>query len=462
MNKAPRFLIGIMALALPAVAAAQSPVAPSSAGPFYAPNWYTGYTPTPLQWKYLLSNKMDYFSGGLPLQYGGTGVTSLPALQALLASSPAPGAFSSLSVSGNASIGGTLGVTGTVTAPTFSGSVAENGLGSALAPGSIVLASGGSGYAVGDVITTACSSATLSTAPTISVISVGTGGAITGSMVTNGGVASSVRSPSCTFTQAGTTGAGSGASWTGSWAPIAGALNSPSLSTGGSASNNGNLIIGAETPAAYLAGTENTFLGDRAGGTAGLASYNTFVGHNAGGIFGGANLAISSNTFIGNDSGRNIAGGNGNVGLGKDTLRNVAGSNNIAVGIGAGQYITSGGNNVVIGVLAGQTLVSGNQNLLLGADVPSASTSNYMSLGNVITSSGINAPSTSVTTVAGSLGVTGNFTAASITNNGLLTMANQTIASGSNTATMTNSPVSGNPTWIAVTINGAQHYLPVW
>ena len=117
MIKIARFLLGLAALALPAAAVAQAPVVPSSIGPFYTPNWYTGYTPTPLQWKYLLSNKADHFPGGLPLQYGGTGVTSLAALQALIASSPSTGTFPSLVVTGPATIGTTLGVTGKFTAP---------------------------------------------------------------------------------------------------------------------------------------------------------------------------------------------------------------------------------------------------------------------------------------------------------------------------------------------------------
>jgi hypothetical protein len=115
MIKIVRFLIGLAALVLPAAALAQTPTVPSSAGPFYAPNWYLGYTPTALQWQYLLSNKIDNFSGGLPLQYGGTGGTSLAALQALLASSPSTGTFLSLGVTGGATVGTTLGVSGNAT-----------------------------------------------------------------------------------------------------------------------------------------------------------------------------------------------------------------------------------------------------------------------------------------------------------------------------------------------------------
>lgn len=40
---------------------------------------------------------------------------------------------------------------------------------------------------------------------------------------------------------------------------------------------------------------------------------------------------------------------------------------------------------------------------------------------------------------------------------------NQTTSGGVNTGTLTNSPVSGNPTgWLRITVNGATKYLPVW
>jgi len=49
---------------------------PSTNGPMYNPNWSYGYVPTPFQWGLMWSNKMDYFSSGLPIQYGGTGATN--------------------------------------------------------------------------------------------------------------------------------------------------------------------------------------------------------------------------------------------------------------------------------------------------------------------------------------------------------------------------------------------------
>jgi microcystin-dependent protein len=66
--------------ALPALlagqAGAQSSLGPSGLGPFYQPGWYQGYVPTPAQWANMWSNKVDYFSTGIPVQYGGTGATT--------------------------------------------------------------------------------------------------------------------------------------------------------------------------------------------------------------------------------------------------------------------------------------------------------------------------------------------------------------------------------------------------
>jgi parallel beta-helix repeat protein len=100
MIKIVRFLLGIVALVLPVLASAQAPVAPSSLGPYYTPNWYLGYTPTPQQWQFLLSNKVDAnapFSTTGNVSIGGnlTAGTS--------------------TVTNNATIGGPLGVTGAIT-----------------------------------------------------------------------------------------------------------------------------------------------------------------------------------------------------------------------------------------------------------------------------------------------------------------------------------------------------------
>jgi hypothetical protein len=257
---------------------------------------------------------------------------------------------------------------------------------------------------------------TATTAPVVAVNTVSTG-VVTGLTVTRAGVVTKVASPNCTFTQASTSGGGSGVTLTGSFAPIAGYLSSPTLSTGGGVAN-GNLFLGAETPALTMGGAENTFIGDRAGGAfTGAAGANTAVGHDAGGIFGGVAPTGSYNTFIGNDTGRNVSGtANANTAVGQAALANVSGDSNTAIGESAGSTITTGSANTILGYQVGSTtLVSGQSNVLIGTnnsiDTAAAGTSNTIKIGAgstaIISSTGTGTPSTSATTVAGTLAIAG-------------------------------------------------------
>lgn len=76
-----RILSALLFAVLALVPPANAQTGPSTNGPFFNPNWYDGYVPTAFQWGLLWSNKMDYFPGGVPIIYGGTGATS--AAQAL-------------------------------------------------------------------------------------------------------------------------------------------------------------------------------------------------------------------------------------------------------------------------------------------------------------------------------------------------------------------------------------------
>lgn len=77
-----RLLSALLFAVLALIPPAQAQVGPSTNGPMYNPNWTKGFVPTTFQWGLLWSNKMDYFSTGLPIQYGGTGATN--AAQALI------------------------------------------------------------------------------------------------------------------------------------------------------------------------------------------------------------------------------------------------------------------------------------------------------------------------------------------------------------------------------------------
>jgi len=94
--------------------------APTGVGPFYQPNWYKGYVPTALEWQMLWSNKVGYYSTGIPVQYGGTGATT------------AAGARTSLGVVGSALPSGQIYVGsagGVATAVTPSGDVSMSNVG---------------------------------------------------------------------------------------------------------------------------------------------------------------------------------------------------------------------------------------------------------------------------------------------------------------------------------------------
>lgn len=68
-------LITALLLTLLSVTAYAQP-APSGPGPNYFPNWYKGYVPSPQEWQVMWSNKLGYYSAGLPISLGGTGATN--------------------------------------------------------------------------------------------------------------------------------------------------------------------------------------------------------------------------------------------------------------------------------------------------------------------------------------------------------------------------------------------------
>jgi hypothetical protein len=313
-------------------------------------------------------------------------------------------------------------------------SAAQNlgiGLGSALAPGATALAAGGSGYAVGDTLTLQCAGCTFTTSPIVVVTSVNSG-AINGWVVTRPGVATRLpaNTPAPALTPSATSGAGSGASFTGAFAPLAAGLSMASLSNAGGNATNGNLFLTAESPDPGLAGAENTFGGDRAGGHfTGASTANTAFGHNACGIGGAGTFLGNYNTCLGDDAGRNLyrAGGlplNGITAIGQAALRNANGAAGFAtaLGQGTGLSVTTGNNLTLLGAqVASTTLTTGHDDVVIGTnascDTASAGESNAIHLcagsTDVLTITGAGTPSTSSATFAGNLTVAGTITGAS-------------------------------------------------
>ena len=186
-------------------------------------------------------------------------------------------------------------------------------------------ASGGTGNAAGDQLTLADGCATHGV---LAVSSVNTG-AVTGYNIVARGVCATA--PANPVGVASTTGTGSGATFTLNYGPLVAGLQFGSLSN-----NGGNFFLGGETPNAAYAGTESTFIGDRAGGRFGNGcNFNTATGHNALGV-GAASSSINtncgSNSAFGTDALRNYAGGTSLAAFGTSALKNQsqANGNNIS------------------------------------------------------------------------------------------------------------------------------------
>lgn len=300
-----------------------------------------------------------------------------------------------------------------------------------------------SGYVAGNTVTLQCPGVTFTTAPVIGVTAA-SGGAITSSTVAGPGVTSNaIPSGSITCTQASTSGVGTGYQVAVTFGVIAAYVQPAGLTQGGGASN-GNFFLNQEPgdPVSSIAGGENVFLGPKAGiGFTGASIFNTALGHNPCGN-GGAGVVASSTTCIGNDAGRNIqgsasngsntligAGAGRNIaggwntwigaaagGTGSNVPGNLSGFNNVGVGYQVGVALTSGSGNVLIGAKAGSGLTNGSNNVIIGGTTGNDNCGNgnennvfavCASAGRILTSTGGGTPSTSATTLAGTLAVAG-------------------------------------------------------
>lgn len=329
---------------------------------------------------------------------------------ALIKSAAAQQAWPPASATPGAVTPGTNLSTGNVTATGGSSSLTLANLASqlysiqaggfAVAPGSIALVSGGSGYNDGDVVTLTCAGCSITTNPTVTV-GVQSGNVAQTVIANNLGVLTNAPATNpVTFTQSSTTGSGTGLVITAKFGVIAAATSYPALATGGGLAN-GDMFIGALTNQANFAGSESVFIGSLAGGCLSTGAGNVVVGHNA---LGTGNSLPCSNTPIANNS----------VIIGQDAIRNFAtagGSLNYSVVLGsqAGHNLVGGStNNVIIGYgVASSTLTNGTNNILIGVssgvDTAASNTSNTINIGNIMTTTGTGTPLSSVTQFAGTL-----------------------------------------------------------
>lgn len=282
------------------------------------------------------------------------------------------------------------GAVGTATAgapflPLAGGAVGPLTLNSTLSMGSSIVrwgilplaagapTTGGSGYVAGEVIT-------LTGGATISVQTLGAGGAVALFMVQQPGSYTTV--PTGPLAQTGTTGAGTGCTITPPFGPIAASIGAVGLVGGG----NGNYIQGYQAGIAVTTGSEATLVGAYAGTKMTSGAFNTAFGHRALGL----ETTGTGLTAIGNDAMRNTNGltngtavggsahrawvgsystaiGSGALQGNEDGVSSVGGSN-IAIGVSAlhGLTATTANNNIVIGNSAAQVITTGNANIVIG------------------------------------------------------------------------------------------------
>lgn len=184
-----------------------------------------------------------------------------------------------------------------------------------------------------------------------------------------------------------------------------------------------NTATGRNVLSNLTTGTFNTANGDAAGAGITTGSNNVFVGASTNSASGATASAVciglstkcgTSDVAIGANAQHAISSTNasntavGNFALFADTN----GTANVALGNLAGSTITTGSNDLILGPNVGKTTIAtGSSNVLIGTsasvDTPTSSTSNYLNIQGVLIATGTNTPSTSVSTISGSLVVGG-------------------------------------------------------
>ena len=130
-----------------------------------------------------------------------------------------------------------------------------------------------------------------------------------------------------------------------------------------------NTVVGARAMQNSVTGGNNTAIGRLALGT---GTVESSAGRNvAVGVLAGEDVSTGYwNTFLGSDSGQNVTSGISNTFVGKGSGQNITtGSNNVAIGNGALDAATTGGRNIAIGQdamgLGAATAASGD-NIAIG------------------------------------------------------------------------------------------------
>ena len=150
------------------------------------------------------------------------------------------------------------------------------------------------------------------------------------------------------------------------------------VTTGSSNTAVGDLSLYKATTGGY-----NVVVGYAALEDTTTGSYNTALGWNA----GHQNTTNSASTYVGGLAGNKIAGAQ-NTAVGYNALKgdtnSASAQRNVAVGVDAGENITTGNNNVLLGWRAGQDTSTGSNRIIIGydSDASSATVDNEITLGN--------------------------------------------------------------------------------
>ena len=145
-----------------------------------------------------------------------------------------------------------------------------------------------------------------------------------------------------------------------------------------------NVAIGLYTLLSNVSSDQNTAAGSGAlmnntGGANSAFGYSALITHTT----GDENTAVGWDAMFYHDTGA------GNTALGAYSLAN----------------LTSGDNNIAIGILAGEASTAGSKNIIIGhnIDLPSATASNQLNIGNIIYGTGIDG--TDGTVSSGNIGI---------------------------------------------------------
>ena len=139
-----------------------------------------------------------------------------------------------------------------------------------------------------------------------------------------------------------------------------------------------NIAIGYQAADALTTGINNIAIGTGALGADTTGSSNVIIGHEAGRLLtiGNLNEGADQNVAIGGNAMYNAAGGNsrntavGYTALNKQNSADATPANNVAMGYGAGYYVSTGAENCLIGSDAGRGVdtahLTGSNNTCLG------------------------------------------------------------------------------------------------